>query len=117
LKIVAIAALAVVTCSAEASAANPVMIVGNGTRSCAEWTSNRNDRTGVATIAMEAWIGGFITAFNSYGASRSGDVLNGMTSDAVWTWMDNYCRVNSQDQLAVAAVAFIKERSVRKGRR
>jgi hypothetical protein len=112
----AIAALAVLICSAQAFATNPVMIVGNGTRSCAEWTSNRNDPAGVTTIAMEAWIGGFITAFNSYGAGRSGDVLNGMTSDAVWIWMDNYCRVNPQDQLAVAAVAFVKELSARKGR-
>ena len=116
MKIFAIAALALSTCSAQALAANPVMIVGNGTRSCAEWMSNRNDPTGVTTIAMEAWIGGFITAFNSYGAGRSGDVLNGMTSDAVWTWMDNYCRVNPRDQLAVAAIAFVKQLSARKGR-
>jgi len=117
LKIFAGAALAVLICSGQAVAADPVMIIGNGTRSCAEWTSNRNDPTGVTTIAMEAWIGGFITAFNNYGPRRSGDVLNGMTSDAVWTWMDNYCRVNPQDQLAVAAVAFVKELSARKGRR
>jgi hypothetical protein len=116
LKIVAIAASAVLTFSAQAFAANQVMIVGNGTRSCAEWTSNRNDPTGVTTIAMEAWIGGFITAFNSYGAGRSGDILNGMTSDAVWTWMDHYCRANPRDQLAVAAVAFVKDLSGRRNR-
>jgi len=116
LKIVAIAALAMLGCSSPALAANPVMIVGNGTRSCAEWTSNLTDPTGVTTIAMEAWMGGFITAFNSYGAGRSGDILNGMTSDAVWTWMDHYCRANPQDQLAVAAVAFVKDLSGHRNR-
>lgn len=108
--------LALLGCSHPVLAADHVMIIGNGTRSFAEWSGNRGNPSGVNTIAMEAWIGGFITAFNNYGPGRSGNVLNGMTSDAVWTWMDSYCRVNSQDQLAVAAVAFVKELSARKGR-
>jgi hypothetical protein len=116
LKIFAIAALAVLSCSPPVFAANSVMIFGHGTRSCAEWTTDRRDSTGVTTIAMEAWIGGFITAFNTYGSGRSGDILNGMTADAAWTWMDNYCRANPRDQLAVASVALVKDLSARKDR-
>jgi hypothetical protein len=116
MKIVAIAALVMMAGCAQASAANHVMIFGNGTRPCSDWSDDRRDPTSATTIALEAWLGGFVTAYNTYGPGHSGDVLDGMSADAVWSWMDSYCRANPRDQLAVAAVALIDDRKA-SGRR
>jgi hypothetical protein len=109
MKIAVFAMLSSTLCASIAHAGDHVMIFGQGSRPCQEWTVNRQAPTNPKTTAMEAWVGGFVTAFNAYSPHRTGDVLHGITAEAVWTWLDNYCRINPADQLAVAATGLIKD--------
>jgi hypothetical protein len=101
-----LAALAVaLTTNAEAAGPNDVAIIGAGVLSCETWAANRRD--GVA-VAVDQWILGFLS-----GAAYQGpgpQVLNplkGVDADAVWAWMDTYCRAHPIDRIADAGVAFI----------
>jgi hypothetical protein len=60
-------------------------------------------------MAYEQWILGFLSGIGSTGSSYGLNPLNGITdANAVWGWMDNYCREHPLDNIAAAGEAFLK---------
>jgi hypothetical protein len=85
------------------------LLVSIGGVSCGTWTDWRRPPKGYEASAAEAWMLGFL-----FGAGWEGpdDVkpLEGLDAQAVWAWVDNYCRVHPLVQLWLAGNALIQER-------
>jgi hypothetical protein len=88
--------------SAEAAQPGNYNLLGSGTISCGTWTVWR--RVGRASLP-EQWILGFLSGVG-YEGGGGDNPLNGVDADAVWAWMDNYCRANPLDHVANAGAAF-----------
>jgi hypothetical protein len=88
--------------SAEAAQPGTYNLLGLGTISCGTWTAWR--REGRASLP-EQWILGFLSGVG-YEGGGGDNPLNGVDADAVWAWMDNYCRANPLDRVAKAGAAF-----------
>lgn len=93
-------ALALMTVPASAAPPGDYTMIGLGTQSRGHGTSIRRDRVDRAT---EQWVVGFLSGVGFEGVE---DPLNGVDSDAVWAWMDNYCRADPLDSIGKAAGAF-----------
>ena len=89
--------LAVVLMTRVAAAAPLSMAAGAGTISCGSWTADR--QTLMNSTEMQ-WILRFLS---SVGAPQ------GMDSEAVAGWLDNYCRAHPLKNLSYAASAFVLE--------
>ena len=81
------------------------MIAGLGTVSCGAWTTARHDK---GAWGYEQWVFGYLsgTADNLGGAV---DPLRGLDKQAVWSWMDNYCRAHPLEKIYKASRVFLKE--------
>ncbi len=80
---------------------------GAATESCGSWSASRRANN-VRSWVTEQWVLGFLSGV-AYAASSSGpDPLTGVDDEAVWAWVDNYCRAHPLDWLLHAAVAFQK---------
>jgi hypothetical protein len=64
-----------------ASGKEPAIVIGAGADSCGVW-SNTIGRSG--HNEYEAWVLGFVSAFNVFALSRSGDVGKPPTVGACW---------------------------------
>jgi hypothetical protein len=98
-------AVALMIGSAEAEA---YTIAGLGNSSCGTWTTARREQR---AASYEQWVLGFLNGigFKSVSASGGGDPLNGLDTDAVWAWVDNYCQANPLDPIWTAAVQLSLE--------
>jgi hypothetical protein len=99
-------AVAVITaplafCSA--AQADQFIIKGVGAHSCGRWVLDRQagDYRAMGALAKEAWVQGYITAYNEWAFQRP-DVTAGTDSDGVFAWIDNYCASHPLDTVAVA---------------
>ena len=92
-----------------AANASAAMIVGPGTLSCGQWLT---DRQGLYSANnMEAWIAGYLSAFNTHVAQ--GNIMKNMDSAELFLWLDNYCHAHPLDDVAVATdrlIDALKER-------
>lgn len=81
-------------------------VLGAGTRSCGDWTADRQE-SGAAAVVDETWVDGFITAM-SY--STFIDIHKGISlatdAEGMFGWLDNYCRANPTINLELAALNF-----------
>ena len=75
---------------------------GQGTAACGFWTASRHD--GVASNA-EQWILGFLSGI-AYATRGKVNPLHKMDDQAVWDWIDNYCKAHPLDLIANAAGKF-----------
>lgn len=90
---------------------NQVRVLAYGGQSCGDWTKERHSNSGAA-VAMESWTLGYITGFNAYGLPdtvATADVSGNASSEALFAWLDNYCRANPLDTLHVATDKLINE--------
>jgi hypothetical protein len=78
---------------------NPT-VGGVGLMSCGSWTAHRS-------LNAQQWVLGFLSGVGLAGQADAIDPLSGTDAEAVWAWIDNYCRSNPLKQIADAAVAFI----------
>jgi hypothetical protein len=105
--------LAATTLVAGQPASGQKMFMGAGTVSCGEWLKARsiqppNNRDLATQYHMQAWIDGFLSGANLSNAGP--DILSSKPkSVAMYSFVDNYCRSNSLDTLADAAVALAQE--------
>jgi hypothetical protein len=85
-----------------AGAAEQVDIIGAGNASCGLRTAARRDRhAGYA----EAWVLGFLSAVGVTSSDKN--PLRGVDAEAVWAWIDNYCRAHPLERLVESTEAFI----------
>ena len=87
-------------------------ILGVGTISCADWT--KETKAAIAHSQNQAWILGYLTAFNRFGPDNTGDVMGKTGNREALAWFDNYCVENPADSVNKAAGALILELERRK---
>lgn len=89
-------------------------ILGVGGERCGTLLTviDNNDRVGMA--AFKSWMGGFLTAFNDQlRSSSSVEILEGADGDAVYRWIESYCRQNPLDRFMLACTKVALELAAR----
>jgi hypothetical protein len=84
--------------------AQSVTIMGSQA-SCGKWVQQRSLPQHPARAQDEAWIAGYLSGINI--AASSGDLLRGLDDEAIYSWMDNYCRSHPLEGIADAAEKLI----------
>jgi hypothetical protein len=83
-------------------------VIGNGTMTCEAWTTARRDPHGSGGLMNEQWVVGFLSGIGSMVLGEL-DPLHGLDADAVYHWMDDYCRSHPLEKIEAAARVFIQE--------
>jgi hypothetical protein len=97
-------ALALMTGAAEAQPGS-FQPSGAAAMSCGAWTAARRENNPLSWMS-EQWVLGFLSGVG-YAASQGGlDPLRGVDDQAVWAWVDNYCRDHPLNPLVMAVAAF-----------
>jgi hypothetical protein len=80
------------------------VIAGAGAQSCGKWLEQRvsNDY-----FTMGNWALGFLAGAAYYGVNL--DPIEGIDSQAVAYWLDNYCRADPTARFVEALKAFIRQ--------
>jgi hypothetical protein len=75
--------------------------------SCGAWQEARRARN-VQAIGQESWVLGYVSASNAFAvATTQNDFLAAVDAEAIWAWLDNYCRQHPLEKLAKATDALI----------
>ncbi|TIX15217.1 MAG: hypothetical protein E5V41_16595 [Mesorhizobium sp.] len=100
-----IAAILLATCVVQPAAARPVHYIGAGsTATCGKWLNYR--QTGTAD-GVGNWVLGYLSGAADW--TDTLDPLNGLDSDAVLFWLDNYCSSHPLEYLTTALGAFVRQ--------
>jgi hypothetical protein len=99
-------ALGLMVSIAATAPAVAVKAIGVGLNPCGTWTADRTDR-GVVTLPVEQWVVGYLSGVALWAPNL--DPMKGIDAQAVWAWMDYYCRAHPQVTIRDAAEAFIQE--------
>jgi hypothetical protein len=83
-------------------------VLGQGNISCGSWIENRRDNNPLAATRT-AWVLGFITAFNQYGAKPQRDVSGGKDTEVLMARIDDHCKRHPLDNLYKASAALVDE--------
>ena len=102
--------------SSMGAGAQQVLILGSGNKSCGTWMEARQEN-GYGTLIYQAWITGYVTAYNNYAVNQDGNVTAGTDVDGLMNWIDNHCRSNPLDSLFKASGALVRELESRKAKR
>ena len=109
--VVSVAALTLTAGAALAQPPQPTPrdyhVLGVGTITCAEWT--KEARQPLAKSQNQAWLLGYLTAFNRFGTDVTGDVMGKTSNKEALEWFDNYCVEHATDSVNRAAGALILE--------
>ena len=81
-----------------------VTTLGAGNSSCGSWLSARASNN---YFSMGNWALGFLSGVGIY--STDLNPLEGVDSDAVSYWLDNYCQARPTDRFVDALNAFIRQ--------
>ena len=84
------------------SLAETISILGPKPNSCGTWVKERNARN---TQIYETWVLGFLTGANIFGGSNT-DFLKGLDAEAIFAWIDNYCKTHPSENLSKSAVTL-----------
>jgi len=76
------------------------VVLGQGNISCGSWIENRRDDNPLAATRT-AWVLGFITAFNQYGAKPQRDVSGGKDTEVLMARIDDHCKRHPLDNLCI----------------
>lgn len=88
-------------------AADATVVLGPGAASCGTWAADRQ-RNEARSVLNQAWVQGFVTAYNVYGPTRDG-MSRPMEPRALIVWVDNYCDANPQKDIYDAARALVED--------
>jgi hypothetical protein len=83
-------------------------LLGSGTASCEAWTAARRAPHELDAAMHEQWVVGFLSGIGSMILGEL-DPVHGLDADAVYRWVDTYCRNHPADTIEAAARAFIVE--------
>ena len=89
-----------------AAAANNVHLIGAGMSSCEIWTADRTARN-VDAVQDEQWVVGYLSGVAIWTPDLN--PMKGVNAQAVWAWMDNYCREHPLVAIKDATSAFVEE--------
>jgi hypothetical protein len=81
-----------------------VSVLGSGGSSCGSWTNRRR-----SNFENEAWLFGFLTAYNMYNMKRGTDITQNIDKQGLVSWVDNYCSSHPLDTIFDAATRLIEE--------
>ena len=79
---------------------------GQGTAACGFWTGSRHH---AVASNVEQWTLGFLSGVADAAHGRL-DPLHKTDDQAVWNWIDNYCKAHPLDLIANAAGKLINRR-------
>ena len=90
--------------------------LGTGSRSCTDYIKFREkrlenftqDQYDIATVIVQHWIAGFLTAHNFY-VTDTYDVVGTITMDRLEDRIEKFCRANPTSRVAEAMVAIAQE--------
>jgi hypothetical protein len=97
--------IAGLVCLSTAAEATPIL--GSGAASCGTWNADRQ-RNQTLSQQSQAWVLGFVTAYNVYKRSTSNMSIPSDTR-RLMVWVDNYCDANPLKDIVDAAKALIDE--------
>ena len=83
-------------------------MIGPLQNSCETWTEVRRTRQTQTSQALEFWVTGFLSGANVFDDTDI-NFLKGMDSNAIYAWIDNYCKANPLERLPDAAYALTRE--------
>jgi hypothetical protein len=108
LKTLHVSLVAFLFCMANnARAGDTVQQFGQGVAStCGTWTAERKSST--QWVPAGNWVLGFMSGAAS---ALDRDLLDGLDSEAILGWMDNYCRAHPLDKIAVGATRLLEARA------
>lgn len=82
--------------------------MGMGNSSCGTWISARpHGSSSWQSLGFEQWVLGFLTGISAMGFMTKLDPLNGVDGEAIWAWMDNYCKAHPLENIGNAAIDFV----------
>jgi hypothetical protein len=89
----------------------PAMIYGAGNLSCDTWSEGRRQPHNPAVSLARSWVLGFLSAMDGATHFISHDTkrLRSFDVNAVNGWLDNYCRANPRDYVALAAARLANQ--------
>ncbi len=82
-------------------------ILGSGAASCGTWNADRQ-RNQPLSQQSQAWVLGFVTAYNVYQRS-AGNMSIPTDTRRLMVWVDNYCDANPLKDIVDAAKTLIDE--------
>ena len=83
-------------------------LLGSGDASCTAWTAARRTPRGLDAAMQEQWVVGFLSGIGSMVLGEL-DPLHGLKADAVYDWVNGYCRDHPAETIEAAARVFIQE--------
>jgi hypothetical protein len=83
-------------------------VLGVGTTACETWTKVRADKSDDRNFINGAWVQGYVTAANVFGAGPS-HLAKGVVAEGIMIWIDDYCAQHQSDSLTVAAKALVED--------
>jgi hypothetical protein len=83
-------------------------MLGSGGASCETWTATRRTPPGRDAAMQQQWLLGFLSGIGSMVLGEL-DPLRGLDADAVYAWLDGYCRNHPAESIEAAARVFIQE--------
>jgi len=110
----AVAALVLAAAGAQARPAQDggFTVLGIGAHSCGSWVSDRK-ANGWAAVVDEAWVVGFLSAYNQFGPAPD-DIAAGTDVAGATGWIDNYCTQHPLETISLATQALINELNKRR---
>ena len=89
-------------------AAQALPVLGQGNLSCTSWAERRSG-DGIDAATMTAWVLGYVTAYNQYGADPKLDISGGQKTEDINKWVDDYCKQNATESLYNASAALLRK--------
>ncbi len=83
-------------------------MLGIGGSSCETWTATRRVPLGPDAAMEQQWVVGFLSGIGSMVLGEL-DPLRGLDADAVYAWLDGYCRNHPAETVEAGARVFIQE--------
>jgi len=78
-----------------------------GTVGCTQYVLGRQAGGTAHSMQGEAWINGYLTAFNR-NTPDTFDILGGGNVAGAWSWVENWCRSNPSKDISAAADALVE---------
>lgn len=75
---------------------------------CEAFVQERWEPQGVRYKQIQAWISGYVTAFNGW-QTNTYDILGGTSVAGVESWVENYCRAHPLENLSNAMAELLQE--------